>query len=146
MHVNKLISSLLIMTYFSLLCSCLSLKTNSSDFQISYVKSRGRQLKKPHFKIEIKGNSVYYTGIANMSVLGETSFKLSKSELKKITTVFKQGEFSQFKKKYITKYRDMALTIITYKNHEVRYQDVEAPKKLKDLALLLESCLPNDYK
>lgn len=134
------------MSYFSLLCSCSSLKTNNTDFQISYFKAKGRQLKKPHFKINIKGNSVYYNGIANMEVLGEHNFKLSKTEFKKIKDVFEQSEFNKFKILYMGKYRDLPITTITFKGHEIRFQETAAPEKLKNLAVLLESSLPENYK
>lgn len=146
MHINKLIFGVLIMSFTSLLSSCSSTKTNDTDFQISYFKAKGRQLKKSHFKIEIKGSSVYYNGIANMPILGETNFKLSKTEFKKIKNAFEQADFNKFNKKYIGKYRDMAVTIITYEGHEVKYQEPEAPDKLKGLAVLLESCLPKNYQ
>ncbi len=120
---------------------CSSLNVKKSNFQVSYVKSKGRLLTKPHFTIKLEGDSVYYNGIANMLVLGERNFTISKVELEEIEEAFEQSDFSDFDELYQGNIRDLPLTSMIYNNHEVRFQDKQAPEKLKRLEHLLEGLI-----
>lgn len=124
-----------------LLYGCSSLKVKKSNFQVTYVKSKGRLLTEPHFIIKLKGDSVHYNGIANMLVLGERNFTISKVELEKIKEAFEQSDFSDFDKLYQGNIRDLPMTSMTYNNYEVRFQDKHAPGKLKRLERLLEDLI-----
>ena len=124
-----------------LFCGCSSLNVRKSNFQVTYIKSKGRLSTEPHFMIKLKGDSVHYNGIANMLVLGERNFTISKAELEKIKEAFEQSDFSDFDKLYQGNIRDLPMTSMTYNNYEVRFQDKQAPEKLKRLEHLLEDLI-----
>ena len=113
----------------------------NSDFKVSYIKSKGKSPTHPHFTLKLEGNLLYYNGISNTPILGAQNFEIEKSKFKKITEAFQKSNFSNFDKLYQGNIRDLSMTSIIYKNHEVKFQSKQAPKELKELALLLESLL-----
>ena len=141
MKINKSISSFFLLIALVIISSCSSLNSKSSDFKVTYVKSKGRISTSAHFTIKLDGTSVYYSGVANMPILGEHNFTIQKSEVKRIKDAFEKSAFSSFDKLYQGNIRDLPISSITYKNHEVRFQTKHAPKELKELALLIESTL-----
>lgn len=143
MRLYKIIFFSIILLFVILFYGCSSLKEKKSSFQVHYTKFKGRNTTKPHYTIKLKGNSVYYNGIANMPVLGEHYFTISKSQFKNIKTAFKESDFSNFNRLYQGNIRDLPITVITHNSHEVKYQEREAPQKLKMLANLLEGLLIN---
>jgi len=137
--VNTFFKIYLTITIF--ISGCATKNTQEMTFEASYIKSKGRSQNKPYYSLYIIGNSFNYNGIANMSLLGEHTFKVSKTTLNTLKKTFKESDFNQFEKSYIGNTRDLPLTYITYGNHETSYQEKEAPEKLKKLAQLIEVLL-----
>ena len=140
-RLQKLIFNMTLISFVIILYNCSSVNTKTYDFQVTYAKTKGRLKTKPHYIIRLKGDSVSYNGIANMSIIGERNFKISKSELKQIRKAFEESDFSSFDQLYQGNVRDLPITNITYNDYEVRFQSKQAPEKLKELALLMEELL-----
>jgi len=129
------------LTITILISGCATKNTQEMIFEVSYIKSKGRSQNKPYYSLDIIGNSFNYNGIANMSLLGKHTFKVSKNTLNTLKKAFKESDFNTFEESYIGNTRDLPLTYITYDNHETSYQHREAPEKLKKLANLIENLL-----
>lgn len=139
--LKKVFHLFFILISLTLIASCSSLNSKNSDFKVTYTKSKGRISTSAHFTIKLDGTSVYYSGVANMPILGEHNFTIQKSEVKRIKDAFEKSAFSNFDKLYQGNIRDLPISSITYNNFEVRFQTKQAPKELKELALLIESTL-----
>jgi len=106
---------------------------------ITYEKERSRGNRLPLYTIEILDNGMArYTGIANVSFIGERLIELDKQEYKDIVDRFESGSFSDFETSYKGKLRDIPLTSITYGGHKITYQEVACPKNLQQLVALVE--------
>lgn len=110
-----------------------------SEFEASYTVTKGRSRTKPHFTIDIKDRVANYNGIANVDPAGEHAFKISDEKMSTLIKAFDESNFSGFKDEYIGRIRDLPIMTLTYNNKKIRYQEREAPDKLKQLASEIES-------
>ncbi len=120
---------------------CSSIKLDSKDIEMKYVKSKARSMNEPDFTIELKGDSVYYNGIANVDYLGKTIYIIDNKTLIKIKEAFNKAQFSEMKDSYIGRYRDIPRITITYNDKAVTFQVKEATSKLINLMTIIESYL-----
>ncbi len=138
-----IIITLLLVLIVSISCSKNLMKSGIDDtFEVAYSKSKGRSKSKPQYDISLKGNKVTYNGLANMDVMGEKTFEISKSQFKAIQSAFEGSNFTTFEELYRGNKRDLPMMRLTYRGHEVRYQEREAPENLKKLAAILEELVP----
>lgn len=115
-------------------------KMEDAAVQIIYKKERTRGMRNPIFTIELLENRVVkYTGIANVSVIGEKMITIDRTTYNKIITEFQAAHFTKFRASYKGKMRDLSLTTLIYQDHSVTYQEEVCPKKLEDLAKMMEN-------
>ncbi len=110
---------------------------------ITYSKERTRGLRNPLFTIEIMEEKVAkYTGIANVSVIGERIITLDQKTYHAILQKFETANFTTLEPVYKGKMRDLPLTSVTYNKHKVTYQQAVCPKQLRELAEMIENLVP----
>lgn len=95
------------------------------------------------YKIDILSNQrANYTGEANMPVLGLRNIDIKQATFKEIKTAFESSDFTKFEKRYMGRLPDLPVSVITYNNHRVQYQEDACPPKLKALVKLVEKLIP----
>ena len=118
-------------------------KMANGSVLITYSKERTRGLRNPLYTIEIlEGKVAKYTGIANVSVIGERLIELDKKQYNAILQKIEAADFSTLETVYKGRMRDLPLTSITYKAHKVTYQQAVCPDKLSTLAEIIEDLVP----
>lgn len=139
-----IIVTLVLLIVISIGCNKSMLKGGGIDnsFEVAYSRSKGKSKSKPQYDISLKGNKVTYNGTANMDVMGEQTFEISKAQFKTIQSAFEDSNFTKFEELYRGKKRDLPMMRLSYKGREIRFQEQEAPENLKGLAALLMDLVP----
>ncbi|MDA0779171.1 MAG: DUF6438 domain-containing protein [Bacteroidetes bacterium] len=138
--MHKIANRTYILFIMLLFGSCFSVK---SGFQVKYNTFKAKKPTAPHYTLEIKKDSVYYNGIANVNILGKRSVKISKVELQNLKEAFEKNNFLSLNETYQGNKRDIPVTSIFYKNHTVTFQKEYAPEQLKEINNVLENLVKN---
>lgn len=135
---------------FSLLMASLSIFSCSNKQQnlqkvvtaepiLIYEKERTRGDRVPRYKVEFFDKQVMkYTGLANVSLMGEQVIEIEKGEF---NAILKQLEITNFKtlaSSYKGGMRDLPLTSISFDHHKITYNKENCPKELNSLATTIE--------
>ena len=117
-------------------------KAGLASTLITYTKERGRGMKKPVYTFEIMSSKVMkYTGVANVSVIGERIIDLDAKAYDALLANFVASDFKEFESVYKGRMRDLPLTSITFEEHKVTFQEEACPDKLEKLAQQIESLI-----
>jgi len=112
---------------------------------ITLEKERTRGDRAPRYKVEIFDQKVAkYTGLANVSVMGEALIELEKKEYKAILKELEMIDFKALKTSYKGGIRDLPLTSISIGAHKVTYNQVNCPKELNGLAMTIEKIVSDE--
>lgn len=102
-------------------------------------KERTRGDRVPRYKVEIFQEKVAkYTGLANVSVLGERIIELEKKEFEAILKQLETIDFKTLEASYKGGMRDLPLTSISVLEQKVTYSQDNCPKQLNELAASIE--------
>ena len=111
---------------------------------ISFAKERCRGFC-PAYTLEIfESNKLRYTGRANVKVMGEQIYKLTKEEVANLQKAFEASEFEKFEKEYLSGYMDIPKFTLTYKGQRIDYHERSAPEEIKDLSTLVDKYFPKE--
>ncbi len=106
---------------------------------ITLEKERTRGDRAPRYKVEIFDEKVVkYTGLANVSVMGEQLIGLEKVEYDAILKQLETADFKTLKTSYKGGMRDLPLTSISIGEQKVTYNQDNCPKQLSGLAMAIE--------
>lgn len=143
--MNILYTLLAIMTISIVLTSCSSkskVQSTEDAFDVTYKITKGRSKTKPAFSMVLDSHNVLYNGIANMSVMGEKSYKLDQEKFNNLNVAFKSSNFKKFESEYMGRMRDLPIATLSYNGHSVRYQKREAPAALIVLDKMMDELVP----
>lgn len=102
-------------------------------------KERTRGDRVPRYKVEIfKEKAAKYTGLANVSVMGEQLMELEEKEYEAILKQLEKADFNNLETSYKGGMRDLPLTSIRIGEQKVTYNQDNCPKQLSGLALAIE--------
>lgn len=114
-------------------------KITQSELIITLEKKRTRGDRVPRYKVEIfKEKVAKYTGLANVSVMGEQLIELGKEEHATILKQLELAEFKSLKTSYKGGMRDLPLTSIIVGEQKVTFNQDNCPNQLSDLAASIE--------
>lgn len=140
--------SIIMLTMFSFLeMNCAPQKeiqiSNEEQPIITFSKGRCRGYC-PTFTIDFfEPNKIRYNGEANMDVLGEKIYTISKKDMAKLKGVFEEKDFKNFKNEYLIKnIMDIPKATLSYDGHAILYHEREVPKEVKFLSELVEKYIP----
>jgi len=114
-------------------------KVAATEPIITLEKQRTRGDRVPRYKIEIfKEKVAKYTGLANVTVMGEQLMELDKKEYEAILKQLETADFKTLKTSYKGGMRDLPLTSIRMAAQKVTDNQDNCPKQLSGLALAIE--------
>ena len=88
-------------------------------------------------------NKIRYNGEANMDVLGEKIYSISKKDMVKLKEAFEKSDFKNFENEYLMKnIMDIPKATLSYKGHAILYHQREIPEEVKVLSVLVEKYIP----
>ena len=147
--MKKSIASIVILSFFSFLeMSCSGQKeiTIHEDETpiITFTKGKCRGFC-PAYTLEVfESNKLRYTGRANVKIMGEKIYKLTKEEVANLKKAFEASDFEKFEKEYLSRYMDIPKYTLTYDGKKIDYHERSAPEELKGLSALVDKYLPKN--
>lgn len=106
---------------------------------ITLEKERTRGDRAPRYRVEIfKEPVAKYTGLANVSMIGEQLVELEEKEYEAILKQLEIADLKTLNTSYKGGMRDLPLTSISVGVQKITYNQENCPKQLSGLAVALE--------